>query len=105
MSGTRFQMKVIGEDKVRARGELAFVLPQALDLVSRSSYTASITEATHPPRGALRLRRTDNGDIEASYTNNPGFPAMAKGRPPAWLDSVETLSGTLGRTITWQPVT
>lgn len=99
MSGTRFRMKIIGEDKVRASGELAFVLPQALDLVSKSSYVASITEAITPPRGALHLRRTDNGDIEAQYHVNPTLPGKAA--KPSWLGSVGNLSEQLGRNITW----
>lgn len=103
MSGTQFQYTVLGEGKVRAKGELAFVLPQVLDLVSKSSYTASITEVRPSARGALRLKRTGNGDIQAHYTPNAH---VLNGDPsPSWLGAISNLSAQLGRTITWQPLT
>jgi hypothetical protein len=102
MSGTRFQFKVLGEGKVRARGELAFVLPQALDLVSKTAYVASISEVMPAPPGVLRLWRGKSG-IEARYIQNLN---LTHSKPdPAWLGSIDNLSGTLGRTITWQTVT
>ena len=99
MSGTRFEMLVIGEGRVRARGELAFVLPQALDLVGRSSYTVSIRESV-APKGSLRLRGRDGQVVEADYEPMPGLPAA--GRQPSWLASVPNLSASLGRSITWR---
>jgi hypothetical protein len=102
MSGTRFQLKVVGEGKVRARGELAFVLPQALDLVSKSAYVVSISEIVPAPPGVLRLWRGDRG-IHARYI--PNLNLTTNKPDPAWLGSIDNLSGTLGRTVTWQTVT
>ena len=99
MSSTRFQMKVLGEGKVRARGELAFVLPQALDLVTKTAYVAGISEADPVPPGVLRLW-SDRGQILARYTVNPNLTNSKQ--DPAWLGSIDNLSTTLGRTITWQ---
>jgi hypothetical protein len=102
VSGTRFQFTVIGEGKVRARGELAFVLPQALDLVSRTAYVAGISEADPTPPGVLRLW-SDRDSIQALYTINPNRPNTSSS--PAWLASVPNLSRALGRTVTWQTAT
>jgi hypothetical protein len=101
MSGTRFVFKVVGEGKVRARGELAFVLPQALDLVSKTSYTASVSEAL-PNQGVLHLKRTEQG-IEAQYQFNPNPALPMPETPPAWLQVAGHLSTTLGKQVTWAP--
>lgn len=103
MSGTKYRFRVLGDEKVRARGELAFVLPQALDLVDRSSYTALVMVNDNPAPGVLRLRRTDEGTIEAHYETNPNHPAAKYHQRPMWLESIQRLSEQLGRNITWQP--
>jgi hypothetical protein len=100
MSGTRYKFMVSGEGKVRARGELAFVLPQALDLVTRSSYVATITEDEQVPPGMLRLRGAGENNVEAQYDPNPN---RSQRTPPSWLGTITTLSASLGRNITWQP--
>jgi hypothetical protein len=102
MSGTRYKFKVSGEDKVRARGELAFVLPQALDLVTKTSYTATISEDDTIPPGMVRLRGAGRNEVEAHYEQNPNGPGRSTTKP-AWLDTITTLSASLGRIITWQP--
>jgi hypothetical protein len=99
MSATKFHFKVMGEGMVRARGELAFVLPQALDLVSKSSYVACLTEVAQVPAGVVRLRRSGEG-IEAHYV--PNINLIVPKPEPVWLSSITSLSQTLGRTITWQ---
>lgn len=100
VSGTRYQFKVSGDSKVRARGELAFVLPQALDLVSRSAYTATISETEYQPPGILRLRDAGHGNITAQYEPNPNRSERPR---PAWLDLVPNLSRQLGKQIQWKP--
>lgn len=97
---TKFRFRVVGDERVRARGELGFVLPQALDLVDRTSYVASISLNQNPAPGVLRLRRTDEGTIEAHYEVNPDL--IGAEPTPAWLGSIQRLSETLGRIVTWQ---
>lgn len=91
---SKFRFSVLGEGRVRARGELGFVLPQALDLVAQSSYTAAISE----PKGSLHLRR--QGDqIVGRWVRNPNVPRRDQ---PTWIDQAVSISNTLGRSITWQ---
>lgn len=99
--GAQYRFRVVGNEKVLARGELAFVLPQALDLVDRSSYTALIMPNINPAPGVLRLRRIEKGTIEAHYETNPNIIDRPTERP-AWLDNIPRLSEQLGRNITWQ---
>lgn len=99
----RFQIRVVGEGKPRVSGVLAFVLPQALDLASTTSYVVSIRPAGLSPDGFLRFRRNSDG-LDARYERNVNKPLTpATHKIPAWCEQAISMSRELGRKVTWQP--
>ncbi len=103
MSSQRYQIKVVGEGRPRVKGVLAFVAAQALDLISRSTYVVSISEATPVPAGVMRLHSTPDGVIGV-WQANPNHIHPQAG-PPSWCNTVINMSVELGKKITWQQQT
>ena len=100
-----YEFRVVGEGEVRARGVLAFVLPQALDLLTRyPKYKVGLSEATSkrdPSRGVLRLHCLADKTFQAYYEPNTNLPNA--GTSPAWIQQVPKMSTSLGKEIRWRP--
>lgn len=99
-----YVLRVIGVPGTRFRGVLGMVMPQALELVTRSAYIATVSEATTPTPGSLHVRSDGDGGVVATWHHNPNLPT-ASPLPPAWVDKAINMSRELGRNITWQPPT